>query len=150
MLNNYEDNTLNMPQFFDLKEEDLQIVNPYDFNAAIERLKNLSDEELNDDMSCFQKKNFDLVNREIEATFSIDNIKFLTSKIESNGELNLTILEDLEKFIQKNDDDFNEEDENENEKLTLTFKRDKQQIIIKCKVDYEIFVKNIFENMCKK
>ena len=150
MLNNYEDNTLNMPQFFDLKEEDLQIVNPYDFNAAIERLKNLSDEELIDDMSCFQKKNFDLVNREIEATFSIDNIKFLTSKIESNGELNLTILEDLEKFIQKNDDDFNEEDENENEKLTLTFKRDKQQIIIKCKVDYEIFVKNIFENMCKK
>ena len=101
-------------------------------------------------MSCFQKKNFDLVNREIEATFSIDNIKFLTSKIESNGELNLTIFEDLEKFIQKNDDDFNEEDENENEKLTLTFKRDKQQIIIKCKVDYEIFVKNIFENMCKK
>ena len=132
MLNNYEDNSLNMPQFFDLKEEDLQIVNPYDFNAAIERLKNLTDEELIDDMSCFQKKNFDLVNREIEATFSIDNIKFLTSKKESNGELNLTILEDLEKIIEKKDEN---EEEEENDNLNLTFKRDKQQIIIKCKVN---------------
>ncbi len=147
MLNNYEDNSLNMPQFFDLKEEDLQIVNPYDFNAAIKRLENLTDEELIDDMSCFQKKNFDLVNREIEATFSIDNIKFLTSKKESNGELNLTILEDLEKFIEKKDEN---EEEEENDNLNLTFKRDKQQIIIKCKVNYKLFVKNIFENMCKK
>ena len=45
-----------MINFFDLKEEDLFVLNPYDFNKSIERLQNLTLEEVRDDLKYFQKK----------------------------------------------------------------------------------------------
>ena len=47
-------NTIN---FFDLKEDDLQVLNPYNFDDAIKRLTNLTLEEVTDDLKYFQKKN---------------------------------------------------------------------------------------------
>jgi c-di-AMP phosphodiesterase-like protein len=49
-----------MVNFFDLKDEDLIVLNPYDFNAAINRLKNLTIEDVKDDLRHFQKKNLSL------------------------------------------------------------------------------------------
>ena len=68
-----------MINFFDLKEEDLFVLNPYDFNKSIERLQNLTLEEVRDDLKYFQKKEFEFRNYEEENTYTLDNIEFINS-----------------------------------------------------------------------
>ena len=51
-------NTIN---FFDLKEEDLQVLNPYNFDDAIKRLTNLTLEEKKNLNFELMKKKFHIV-----------------------------------------------------------------------------------------
>ena len=48
-----------LKNFFDLKEEDLKVLNPYDFNKALERLNNLTLDDVKNYLKYFQKKEFD-------------------------------------------------------------------------------------------
>ena len=73
------DDGFEMKNFFDLKDEDLIVLNPYNFEEAIKRLENLTLEDVQDDLKYFQKKEFEFRNYEEECVYSIDNVKFATS-----------------------------------------------------------------------
>ena len=68
-----------MVNFFDIKDEDLYVLNPYDFEEAIKRIENLTIEDVKDDLKNFQKKQFDFRNYEEEPVYSLKGVKFLTS-----------------------------------------------------------------------
>ena len=89
-------NTIN---FFDLKEEDLQVLNPYNFDDAIKRLTNLTLEEVTDDLKYFQKKEFEFRAYEEEVSYSLKNIKFITSSKIDENENEYYILENLGEYL---------------------------------------------------
>ena len=88
-----------MKNFFDLKEEDLQVLNPYNFDEAIKRLENLTLEDVQDDLKHFQKKEFEFRNYEEENVYSIDNVKFVTSSKNADGENEFYVLNDLSEYL---------------------------------------------------
>ena len=137
---NRNDNFINMPQFFDLNPEDLKILNPYDFNESIKRLENLSNEELMNDH--FASKEWELADNIGNLNYDINSVKFLTSRIEFK-ENNFVELLNLDNYIFKDE---------EKKTYLLKFQNDsrKNEIQIKCCVNYQTFTQNIYENMCEK
>ena len=146
-----------MVNFFDLKDEDLVVLNPYDFNAAINRLKNLTIEDVKDDLRHFQKKEFEFRNYEEENSFSLDKIRFITSTKNENDS-DFILLKDLsdylipEKKSNKEKDDPNNKDIPD-KRISLDIKSQeggKKEILIKCLVDPRKLSENIFYNFINK
>ena len=125
-------NTIN---FFDLKEEDLQVLNPYNFDDAIKRLTNLTLEEVTDDLKYFQKKEFEFRAYEEEVSYSLKNIKFITSSKIDENENEYYILENLGEYLVKNadfDGDLNKENKT-HKKIELEIKngeKGKKQLLL--------------------
>ena len=157
-----------MINFFDLNEEDFKVYNPYNFNEAFERLKNLTLEDVKDDLKNFAKKQFEFRYYEDEMNFTLDSIKFLTSQkkdINSKNDKNPEKFETEEEFILlnkdlndiiidlkkiNNDDDDEDNKKKSNIKLSITSKDGNKILIIKCIVDPNKLAKNIKENFINK
>ena len=148
-----------MVNFFDIKDEDLYVLNPYDFEEAIKRIENLTIEDVKDDLKNFQKKQFDFRNYEEEPVYSLKGVKFLTSSKNEDGENEFYILNDLSEYLiadeelpKKNDN--NEENEIKKiNKITLEIKSQeggKKQIFLKILVQPENFSRNILNNFIDK
>ena len=145
-----------MINFFDLKEEDLFVLNPYDFNKSIERLQNLTLEEVRDDLKYFQKKEFEFRNYEEESVYTLDNIEFITSSKNEKGENEFYLLNNLKDYLisDKNLEKINKEKEQKNKenpekKIIIEIKTQeggKKSIFLKCYIDPEIFPNNIINN----
>ena len=151
-----------MINFFDLKDEDLIVLNPYNFEEAIKRLESLTLEDVQNDLQYFQKKEFDFRNYEEETIYSLENIKFITSSKNNNGEDEFFILNDLYEYLIS-DEELKKKNEKENinnnnkdntdKKIFLEIKSKeggKKEIFIKCLVEPKKFSENIIENCIKK
>ena len=154
MKNNFnkkESERFPMVNFFDLKDEDLIVLNPYDFNAAIDRLKSLTIDEVKDDLRHFQKKEFEFRNYEEENSFSLDKIRFVTSTKNENDS-DFILLKDLSDYlipeeIIKSNKDISDK------RISLDIKSQeggKKEILIKCLVDPRKLSENIFSNFINK
>ena len=146
----------NFSNYFDLNPKHINIQIPYNLNSAIETLQNLSLESFTNNLNEIVQKeiDFDTISNKNDANFSVNNILFLTTKISSNDKLEYILLNDLknENYIKKP-----EFPGNANEildtgmNLRITVKEDnKKEINIKCIVNYEIFTKNIIDNLINK
>ena len=148
-----------MVNFFDLKEDDLIVLNPYNFDEAIKRLENLTLEEVQDDLKYFQKKEFDFRNYEEEVIYSLENIKFITSSKNNNGDSEFFILNDLSQYLisdeelEKKLEKENNNKDNMNKKISFEIKSKeggKKEIFIKCLVNPKKFSENIIKNFIDK
>ena len=150
-----------MVNFFDLKEEDLFVINPYDFNESIKRLENLTLEEVKDDLKYFQKKNFEFRSYEEEIIYSLDNIQFITSSKNEKGEDDFYLLEDLSEYIISDKDlaELNEEKkekrnkDNPEKKISIEIKTHeggRKIIHLKSYINPEEFSSNYLKNMLEK
>ena len=144
-----------MINFFDLKEDDLIVLNPYNFDEAIKRLENLTLEDVQDDLKNFQKKEFEFRNYEEENTYTLDNIQFITSSKNENGENDFYILNDLSEYLIS-DEELNKKNENKDipdKKLYLEIKNQeggKKEIFVKFFVKPEKFSENVINNFINK
>ena len=114
-----------LKNFFDLKEEDLKVLNPYDFNKALERLNNLTLDDVKNDLQYFQKKEFDFRTYEEEVSYSLKGIKFITSSKIGKDKYEYYSLKNLNDYLV-NENDFKSFDENKNKEI----KKNKISIMI--------------------
>ena len=146
-----------MINFFDLKEDDLKVLNPYDFEESLKRLNNLTLEDVKDDLKYFQKKDFDFRTYEEEVSYSLKSIKFLTSFKDENGEDVYYLLKDLDEYlIPENLDANKNKDIRENKefkRIQLDIKngeRGKRTLLIIINVDPDKLSSNILNNFIEK
>ena len=87
----------NMINYFDLTPKTLDIKIPYKFNDALDILKNINTEDFSSELKEIIeiKKENDIFND--EQYFSIDNVKFLTSKLSDNDKTDYILLKELKK-----------------------------------------------------
>ena len=146
---------LELKNFFDIKEDELKVLNPYDFNKSIQRIKNLTLDDIKNDLNNYQKKEFEFRTYEEEVSYSLSDIKFVTSSKNDNGENDYYLLKDLKEYLVK-DEDFNEFNENknkENKKISLEIKnleRGKKEILLIMYVDPKKLSENILKNFISK
>ena len=146
----------NFSKYFDLDPKNIHIQIPYNFNSAIETLKNLSLEKFTNNLNEIVQReiDFESLSYKKDINFSINNILFLTSKISSNDKFEYILLNDLknEKYITKPifTDNKNEILDTGMNIRILTKDDNKKEINIKCIVNYEIFTKNIINNLINK
>ena len=88
-----------MINFFDLNEEDFVVLNPYDFDKALERLNNLTLDDVKDDLKHFQKKEFEFRTYEEEVSYTLKNIQILTSSKNDKNEDEYFVLKNLENYL---------------------------------------------------
>ena len=144
-----------MINFFDLKEDDLIVLNPYNFEDAIKRLENLTLEDVQDDLKNFQKKEFEFRNYEEENIYTLDNIQFITSSKDENGEKDFYKLNDLSEYLIS-DEELNKKNENKDipdKKIYLEIKNQeggKKDIFVKFFVKPEKFSENVINNFINK
>ena len=144
-----------LKNFFDLKDEDLTVLNPYNFDEAIKRLENLTIEDVKDDLKYFQKKEFEFRTYEEEVSFTLSNIKLITSSKKDEKETEYFLLNDLSEYSVSNDNIINL-DENkikESKKIILEIKngeKGKKEILLIMQVDPKKLSENIFNNFIEK
>ena len=144
-----------MKNFFDLKEEDLKVLNPYDFNKALERLNNLTLKDVKDDLQYFQKKEFDFRTYEEEVSYILKSIRFITSSKIDKDKYEYYLLKNLNDYLV-DDNNFKNFDENKNKeikKLSLEIKNGEmgqREILLIIYVNPEKLSKNIIENFIEK
>ena len=144
-----------MKNFFDLKEEDLKVLNPYDFNKALERLNNLTLKDVKDDLQYFQKKEFDFRTYEEEVSYSLKSIQFITASKIDKDKYEYYLLKNLNDYLV-DDNDFKNFDENKNKeikKLSLEIKNGEmgqREILLIIYINPEKLSKNIIENFIRK
>ena len=146
----------NFEKYFDLNPKNINIQIPYNFNSAIETLKKLSLENFTNNLNEVVQKeiDFDLLSNKNNVNFSLNNILFLTSTISSDNKLEYILLNDLkkEKYIEKPKySGYTNEilDTGMNLRI-MTKEENKKEINIKCIINYEIFTKNIIDNLINK
>ena len=139
--------------FFDLKDEQLKVLNPYDLDEALKRIDSLTYDDIKDDLRYFQVKDLELRNYEENNIFTLDNIKFVTSSKTNNGEKEYYLLNDLSEYLISDEDlkKRNEKKDNKrpDKKIVLeiqTQEKSKKSIIIKCLIDAKKLSKNIIDN----
>ena len=144
-----------LKNFFDLKEEDLKVLNPYDFNKALERLNNLTLDDVKNDLQYFQKKEFDFRTYEEEVSYSLKGIKFITSSKIGKDKYEYYSLKNLNDYLV-DEKDFKSYDENKNKeikKISLEIRNTEmgqKEILLIIYVDPEKLSKNIIENFIYK
>ena len=144
-----------MKNFFDLKDEDLIVLNPYNFDEAINRLQNLTLEEVKDDLKHFQKKDFEFRTYEEEVSYTLQNIRFITSSRNDKNENEYFVLKDLEDYLAKDENmnNFEVNKNKENKKITLEIRngeKGRKEILLIVYVNPEKLSKNLIENFLKK
>ena len=143
-----------MINFFDLKEEDLIVLNPYDFDKTLERLNNLTLDDVKDDLKHFQKKEFEFRTYEEEVSYTLKNIRILTSSKNDKNEDEYFLLKNLEDYILPSEkDDKYFEGNKENKKIELQIKngeRGKKTILLIMYVDPEKLSENILQHFIRK
>ena len=142
-----------MINYFDLDQKTLDISIPYNLNNALDQLRNIT-------LGTFSSELKDIVpegEREIyfmdEKDFSVDNIQFLTSRKLENDKIEYILLHDLKKENYIATPEFTSKNQEKIDKgINLKFIKEgeKKEIHITCFVNYEIFLKNILENLIKK
>ena len=151
------DEDIYMNNFFDLNDDDLVAFNQYDLNEALKRLDNLTIDDVSDDLKFFQTKDFLFRNEEDETKFSLDNVKFVTSSKNNDGDKDYYLLNDLSQYLIS-DEMLKSIDEIENIKIPskkisleiITQENGKKEIYIRCIVDPRKLSKNIIDNFLKK
>ena len=146
-----------MDNFFDLKDENLIAFNQYDLNEALKRLDSLTIDDISDDLKFFQTKDFQFRNEEDETRFSLDNVKFVTSSKNNDGDEDYYLLNDLSKYLIS-DEMLKFKDEIENIKKPskkiimeiITQENGKKDIYIRCLVQPNELSKNIVNNFLQK
>ena len=142
---------MEMINFFDLKDEDLIVLNPYDFDKALERLNNLTLDDVKDDLKHFQKKEFEFRTYEEEVSYTLKNIRILTSSKNDKNEDEYFELKNLEDYLQI----YENRDKNceEIKKIELHIKngeRGKKSILLILRVDPEKLSENILSHFIRK
>ena len=97
--NNKIDIFNNMINYFELTPKTLEIKSPYNLKNALDYLKNISLEKLSTELKEIikvEEKNI-FFNEDQERCFSLDNIKFLSSKLCDNDKIEYILLKDLKK-----------------------------------------------------
>ena len=144
----------NMINYFELTPKTLDIKIPYKFNNALDILKNINTYEFSSDLKEIIKikEENNILNDDIN--FSIDNVKFLTSKLSDNDKTDYILLKDLKKeeFIKipEFSGDYGEYIDKGINLNIITREDSKKEINIKCIINYKNFMKNIIENLINK
>ena len=141
--NSYKKNIeskIDMPQFFELPSP-MRILHPYNLEEAKNRLRSLPDDYFLNDLSCFQKKNFEFRNTDDNSSYKLISYSFYTSKKGGDSHLNFVHLfnSDLIKATESGTPP---------QELKFVSNDRKKEITIKTVVDFEKYTKNIFENVC--
>ena len=92
--NSYKKNIeskIDMPQFFELPSP-MRILHPYNLEEAKNRLRSLPDDYFLNDLSCFQKKNFEFRNTDDNSSYKLISYSFYTSKKGGDSHLNFVHL----------------------------------------------------------
>ena len=135
--------------FFDLKNDDLKAIIPYDFSKSIESIGNITEEEARDTLNHFQKKNNPLKNKEDNVFFSLDEVLFATSSKNDNGDQDYYLLNNLNDYLLSDD----KCKEKKIKKITIEFIKQPNgriNIFIKCFVQKDKLSENIIENFLLK
>ena len=135
-------NNLNLPQFFQLNSNEINIIHPYNFKETINRLVNLTDENLKNEFTNFIQSNYETYDKffNFNEDFKLESVSLLSSILKSYENIFIE-LENLNNYsIEGNKTKF---------KLKI-IEDSKFNIQIKCYVDYDKFTKNIYKNMCEK
>ena len=135
--------------FFDLKNDDLKAIIPYDLEKSLESIENLTEEEARDSLNHFQKKNNPFKNKEDNIFISLDEILFATSSKNDYGEQDYYLLNNLNEYLLP--DDICKK--KEIKKITIELKKQqnrKTNIFLRCFVQKDKFSENIIENFLKK
>ena len=122
---NFRDNQINKNEyvdqfeftnFFELKDEDLKVINPYSLEEALKRINSIEYDDIKDDLKYFQdNKNLELRNYDDEHNvFTLDNIKFVTSTKNDDDKKDFYLLNDLSDYLIS-DEDIRKKEEMENE-----------------------------------
>ena len=145
---------IQMTNFFDLTEDELKCLNPYNFEEALKRIENLKEEDVLDDLQYFQKKEFEFRNYEEEHYFSLDKIQFVTSSLNDNDNEDFFLLKDLSEYlISKEEAKNSKEKDSANDRISLEIKNvkgDKKEIFINCLVDRSKLSENIEKNFIEQ
>ena len=142
---------MEMINFFDLKEEDLIVLNPYDFDKALERLNNLTLDDVKDDLKHFQKKEFEFRTYEEEVSYTLKNIRILTSSKNDKNEDEYYELKNLEDYVQPCENrDKNIEENKKIELKIINGERGKKSILLIMHVDPEKLSENILNHFIRK
>ena len=91
---------LELKNFFEIKEDELKVLNPYDFNKSIQRIKNLTLDDIKNDLNNHQKKEFEFRTYEEEVSYTLKNIRILTSSKNDKNEDEYYELKNLEDYKQ--------------------------------------------------
>ena len=143
-----------MANYFELTPENISIQSPYNFNNALDTIKNKSicsfSSDLRDIISVKEKKSF--FSYLYENSFSINNICFLTSRLTEEEKTEYILLNDLkaEGYINENPI-LETTDLNTGMAIKIFTKDDEsKEINIQCIVNYDKFCENIINNLIKK
>ena len=146
---------MEMINFFDLNEEDFVVLNPYDFDKALERLNNLTLDDVKDDLKHFQKKEFEFRTYEEEVSYTLKNIQILTSSKNDKNEDEYFVLKNLENYLisverlEKLDEPGNKENKIIELKIE-NHERGRKTILLIIRVDPDKLSDNIVKNFLKK
>ena len=135
--------------FFDLKNDDLKAIIPYNLERSLESIENLTEEEARDSLNHFQKKNNPFKNKEDNIFISLDEILFATSSKNDYGEQDYYLLNNLNEYLLP--DDICKK--KEIKKITIELKKQqnrKTNIFLRCFVQKDKFSENIIENFLQK
>ena len=153
--NNKIDIFNNMINYFELTPKTLEIKSPYNLKNALDYLKNISLEKLSTELKEIikvEEKNI-FFNEDQERCFSLDNIKFLSSKLCDNDKIEYILLKDLKKenYISIPEFSLEEEKIEKGINIRITTREDeKKEINIKCIINYKNFTENIIKNLINK
>ena len=143
----HEVDDIDFENFFKLKKKNLNVFNQYDLNKTLKRIENLKYDDIFDDLNGFQVKDLELRNYEDINKFTLDNVKFLTSSVNSEEKKDFYLLNDLYDYIIYDNDN--------KSKKKIKFKiqmleNGKKFIIIKIPIDGEKLSENILSNFLQK
>ncbi len=148
---------IDFKNFFDMDEKEFEVLNPYSLEESMQRIDSLTFDDIKDDLKYFQVKDLVLRNDEETNSFSLNNIKFVTSSINNEGKKDFYLLNDLSKYLlteeqlkikqEKEKKDFPDK----NIILEInTQENGKKSIIIKCLVEANLLSENIIDNFISK
>ena len=127
------------PNFFEIHKQ-LSITKPYHFQNALNAINSYTDNFIKSEFEFIIDK--EVIERDVQKEFNISSMKFLTSKLSADSNLNLVQLENMENYLTTNPEI--------DEKITLKMinNDNRKSILIKSLIDYRHFTSNIYNNLC--
>ena len=143
-----------MVNYFELTPNNLSILIPYNFNNALDTIKNKYIDsfasDLKDIISIKEKKSKYFYY--YENSFSLNNICFLTSKLTEEEKTQYILLNDLKADGYINEEPILESSDLETGMVIkiMTKEDEKKEVNLQCAINYDKFCENIINNMIKK